>query len=289
MGPHDQIDKQAALVKLDKASRSIDSILTSLNEKGNGEFADILGSSRLENTYSQMLPSVVGSAIARRYLLQRFTDDLEYEVPHFTSDENEVLDRLTEHKPIRNTLGRLVRAVTKLRPPKNDEKLVDRKISRNDPFFEELCENRKDQDASLSPIEDELSIDQTNIPKLFTGYISGSEEEDTNLGEGEIASLRRNRRGQRARRKIWERKYGANAKHLVEEREKRLKILEEKARKFELRKQRRNLSKAGQANKIREKEKSNTAKDLHPSWLAHIEQKQAQARAKFQGKKILFN
>ncbi|KAG5518433.1 hypothetical protein PMAC_002828 [Pneumocystis sp. 'macacae'] len=53
------------------------------------------------------------------------------------------------------------------------------------------------------------------LPSLSAGYISGTDDE-TNI-ESEYQTIdkpRKNRRGQRARRRIWEKKYGENARHL---------------------------------------------------------------------------
>ncbi|KAL2119850.1 hypothetical protein VTJ04DRAFT_6811 [Mycothermus thermophilus] len=48
------------------------------------------------------------------------------------------------------------------------------------------------------------------LPALMTGYISGSES----ASEIDEAPVRKNRRGQRARQAIWEKKYGDKARHL---------------------------------------------------------------------------
>ncbi|KAL7820635.1 Bud-site selection protein [Trichoderma gracile] len=50
--------------------------------------------------------------------------------------------------------------------------------------------------------------DSTFLPTLMGGYISGSES------ASDIEAPRKKRRGQRARQAIWEKKYGANARHL---------------------------------------------------------------------------
>ena len=50
------------------------------------------------------------------------------------------------------------------------------------------------------------------VPTLQVGYISGSESSATDV-DADMAP-RKNRRGQRARQAIWEKKYGAGAKHL---------------------------------------------------------------------------
>lgn len=52
--------------------------------------------------------------------------------------------------------------------------------------------------------------DSTFLPSLMGGYISGSES----ASDVDLAPPRKNRRGQRARQAIWEKKFKAEAKHL---------------------------------------------------------------------------
>jgi hypothetical protein len=53
--------------------------------------------------------------------------------------------------------------------------------------------------------------DSTFLPSLMGGYISGSES----ASDVDLEPPRKNRRGQRARQAIWEKKYKAEAKHLA--------------------------------------------------------------------------
>jgi hypothetical protein len=53
------------------------------------------------------------------------------------------------------------------------------------------------------------------LPTLMGGYWSGSEEEASDI-EDDAPKPRKNRPGQQARRAIWEKKFGAQAKHLKE-------------------------------------------------------------------------
>lgn len=57
--------------------------------------------------------------------------------------------------------------------------------------------------------------DSTYLPSLtMSGFVLGSDSEFSDDGEDEnVATQRKNRRGQRARQQIWEKKYGAQAKH----------------------------------------------------------------------------
>ncbi|XXG95622.1 hypothetical protein Hte_001890 [Hypoxylon texense] len=54
------------------------------------------------------------------------------------------------------------------------------------------------------------------LPTLMGGYISGSESEASDLDDG---PPRKNRRGQRARQAIWEKKYKDKAKHIQKQQE----------------------------------------------------------------------
>ncbi|KAI0178653.1 Bud-site selection protein [Hypoxylon sp. FL1284] len=56
------------------------------------------------------------------------------------------------------------------------------------------------------------------LPTLMGGYISGSESEASDLDDG---PPRKNRRGQRARQAIWEKKYKDKAKHVQKQQEAR--------------------------------------------------------------------
>lgn len=55
-----------------------------------------------------------------------------------------------------------------------------------------------------------FAMDSTFLPTLMGGYISGSES----ASDVDIAPSRKNRRGQRARQAIWEKKFKEEAKHL---------------------------------------------------------------------------
>ncbi|KAF8513768.1 Bud-site selection protein [Gautieria morchelliformis] len=60
----------------------------------------------------------------------------------------------------------------------------------------------------------------TFLPSLSVGYIKGGSDSDVEPSDGETAaSGKKNRRGQRARQAIWEKKYGRNAKHVKKQRE----------------------------------------------------------------------
>ncbi|GBE84935.1 Bud-site selection protein [Sparassis latifolia] len=63
------------------------------------------------------------------------------------------------------------------------------------------------------------STESTFLPSLAVGYTRGDSEASDWSGDEVDDSPKRNRRGQRARRAIWEKKYGKNANHVKKERE----------------------------------------------------------------------
>ncbi|KAH9969583.1 BUD22-domain-containing protein [Russula dissimulans] len=58
------------------------------------------------------------------------------------------------------------------------------------------------------------------LPTLSNGFLPAGSDTDWSDGETKVADVtRKNRRGQRARRAIWEKKYGKGAKHLQKQQE----------------------------------------------------------------------
>lgn len=136
------------------------------------------------------------------------------------------------------------------------------------------------------------------LPALASGYFSGGsddEMEDVPRDRGynldndtvvkEATTQRKNRRGQRARRQIFELKYGKNANHLKKERENKQAKWTQRQAEFEQREERRR-----QLGIERPQQKSlpdlPEKKNLHPSWEA--KKKLSAAPVKFEGKKIVF-
>ncbi|KZS90440.1 Bud-site selection protein [Sistotremastrum niveocremeum HHB9708] len=64
------------------------------------------------------------------------------------------------------------------------------------------------------------STQSTFLPSLSTGFIRGSSSDgEAFSGDEDAVAPRKNRRGQRARKAIWEKKYGKNANHVKKQRE----------------------------------------------------------------------
>ncbi|KAH6605900.1 bud22 family [Trichoderma cornu-damae] len=72
----------------------------------------------------------------------------------------------------------------------------------------EKKEEEKKKRAAKAAVKAARPGDSTFLPTLMGGYISGSES------ASDIEAPPKKRRGQRARQAIWEKKYGASAKHL---------------------------------------------------------------------------
>ncbi|KAK0704122.1 BUD22-domain-containing protein [Apiosordaria backusii] len=139
----------------------------------------------------------------------------------------------------------------------------------------------------------------TFLPSLMGGYISGSES----ASDVDIAPTRKNRRGQRARQAIWEKKFKEQAKHLKEQQNKRdagwdLKRGAVDGDNKPWKKGIKNPFKATGANdlvvKKEEPPKKDRARDdlgtLHPSWEARrLAKEKEKLTAPFQGKKITFD
>lgn len=156
--------------------------------------------------------------------------------------------------------------------------------------------------ANTSEEDDE---EDAFLPSLHTGFIPGDDWSDAEAdyadtgGKGPAKSQRKNRRGQRERRAIWEKKYGRHANHLkLREKEPR------KAREHRVPDRPTKRPKPMQASPPRQPRtqdphppSSSRVKPapppsnapLHPSWIAKQRAKEAQHAAKPQGTKVVFD
>ncbi|KAG4304279.1 hypothetical protein PORY_002254 [Pneumocystis oryctolagi] len=116
------------------------------------------------------------------------------------------------------------------------------------------------------------------LPSLSTGYISDTNDSEIESEYEIINKVRKNRRGQRARRKIWEMKYGKNARHL----KKNLLQTEQK------KPYKRNTRIFNNNNNLIDK-KNEEIKPLHSSWEAARRLKKKESiNIKFEGTKTKF-
>lgn len=177
-------------------------------------------------------------------------------------------------------------------------KLEKRKLA-NDDFFDFEAAEKSEKSKKVK------------LPALQGGYFSGGES-DSDVDNDKVVkaatSQRKNRRGQRARQKIWEMKYGSGAKHVEKEkirvrseREQKQKEYEERVRKRE-EKLRLLLEQGGTGSNQTPLSRERThkpgshppapvqaelEKPLHPSWEAKL-RAQELSKQKFSGKKIVF-
>jgi hypothetical protein len=141
-----------------------------------------------------------------------------------------------------------------------------------------------------------LGMKDIQLPILATGYYSGGESDEDERDDAivkDITEPRKNRRGQRARQKIWEKKYGKTAKHKVKEHQRELSDRERLRAEYEVRKTKREAKERVWREREAEKEaKRKVAEEkshtLHPSWEAKLKQQES-LKAKFSGKKITFD
>ncbi|PSN75240.1 Bud-site selection protein [Corynespora cassiicola Philippines] len=136
----------------------------------------------------------------------------------------------------------------------------------------------------------------TFLPSLsHAAYFSGSDSEASDLDEE--FKPRKNRRGQKARQKIWEKKFGDKAKHVQkQERDrgwdpKRGAVSNDRGRRGPKPKTGRGPERSGEnATPLgTKKPKRDDAGALHPSWAAAKAAKEKKLEAKPQGKKVVFD
>lgn len=178
--------------------------------------------------------------------------------------------------------------------------------------YNEVTDEEPDQESGE---DEELESDEnselyskthkTKLPELMAGYYSGGDSSDeSDVGDDKVAreqlslkEKKKNRRGQRARRKIWEKKYGREAKHVQrevekehEDRKRRQTEYEERVAKRAAKSAAREVEEATRIDQrfIKPVEKKAPQAE-HPSWVAKKEAEEKQKNAKFQGKKITFD
>jgi hypothetical protein len=135
--------------------------------------------------------------------------------------------------------------------------------------------------------------DSTFLPSLMGGYISGSES----ASDVDIEPPRKNRRGQRARQAIWEKKYKAEAKHLSKPQkatwDPKRGAVEGKRTPWKAGVKNPFAATAAAEEQRPPPKKRETMEDkpgpLHPSWEAKKKAQEKQQTAAFAGTKIRFD
>ena len=187
--------------------------------------------------------------------------------------------------------------------------------SNSDPDSSPATAQKSSKSKSRAPRESASTT--TFLPSLTVGgYWSGSESEPED--EAPASTVRKNRMGQQARRKLWEKKYGAQANHI-----KKQKTSNDRDSGWDLRRgavdtqdtRGKGKGKFGKGSGFNDKPRdhgheSRPVKDdrqrkaaggrpsnkpavddkpLHPSWEAAKKAKEQKAKMTFQGKKVTFD
>ncbi|PQE27654.1 hypothetical protein CJF30_00007979 [Rutstroemia sp. NJR-2017a BBW] len=141
----------------------------------------------------------------------------------------------------------------------------------------------------------------TFLPTLMGGYWSGSESPASDLSDSAVRPpVRKNRRGQQARRALAEKKFGTGANH-IKAGKPSVNIKEEKGKDKGRKRGEKFANDRGRgrgrdvkdnANLTEVKPREKTRDDvgvLHPSWQAAKKAKEEKLKATFQGKKVTFD
>ena len=229
-------------------------------------------------------------------LVEGSDDESEEQVPDL--DPNVNYNEVTDEEPSDESASE----------DDDDEEDSESEESSADDFFEEEPPTKKQK--KQTKVEEKYKL-----PELATGYFSGgSDDEDDDVDNDkvvkEITTQRKNRRGQRARQKIWAKKYGKEAAHvkknqqrIASEREQRQLEYEERQRKRELKAKLLAEKQQTGANALPlgERKAGTTSistptptppaepKGMHPSWEAKKLEKEKMKNIKFQGKKVVFD
>lgn len=188
--------------------------------------------------------------------------------------------------------------------------ILNPEVNYNEVTDEESCPEddgdekyESDEDISESQSDSERRKPNSQLPELMAGYYSGgdsgedSDPENDRVARQQISTKekKKNRRGQRARRKIWEKKYGRQAKHIQREVEKEHQDRKRRQEEYEERVAKR----AAKASLESERAKSDgrTSSEPvqkkvnaeHPSWVAKKIAEEKLKNSKFQGRKITFD
>ncbi|CCG83335.2 BUD22 family protein [Taphrina deformans PYCC 5710] len=165
----------------------------------------------------------------------------------------------------------------------------------DDDDVESVADHYESLQAPLNSQQDPSQKSSTFLPSLQSGYLPALNDSDD---EGELKGLfpaqkkeRKNRRGQRARRKILEAKHGNKANHLIKEREAAQKEYEERVARRAAKEAERTGSNAiaiEEAERNRKERREAMLRPIHGSWAVAKAQKQKMLHAKPLGTKISF-
>lgn len=172
-------------------------------------------------------------------------------------------------------------------PNVNYNEITDEEASESeDEFFDEEKVPKSAQSTSTH-----------KLPQLATGYFSGGSDDEEDVDNDKVVkeatTVRKNRRGQRARQKIWEQKYGSGANHVKKERDRVASEREQRQLEFEERQRKRELKAARSVGAdptgSHQTSSALAAGPMHPSWAAKKKAEEKLKNVKFEGKKITFD
>lgn len=247
---------------------------------------------------SELDPDVWSRDIVERFMAKKFVTS--YEKRSLTSPEINLLARIGKTEAVKKALTQLEESVhdymerneaegketAPTQAPQKREQPSKKEAARETaPETAQANQEEPEDDftkfeseSESEPEADPFFQEHVGLPEIQEGFISGSEDDEP-IEEEKPA--RRNRRGQRARRKIWEQKFGHRANHVIKQEKQEQQEQQEK----EQRKRKR--AEKQQAFKRQRIEFDN--KPVHPSWVAQQKLKEQQKEAKPQGKKIQFD
>lgn len=167
---------------------------------------------------------------------------------------------------------------------------------------EKAEKKKKKEEKEEKKKKKEEKKQESKLPSLAVGYLSGDSDDDDADNDKvakEATTARKNRRGQRARQKIWEQKYGRNANHVTKEKQRIASERERKQQEFEERERKRQL-KAQQHQGPRYNAPTPSSLSAgsslatataseHPSWVAKRKAEEKLKNVKFTGKKVKFD
>ncbi|OBA20253.1 Bud-site selection protein [Metschnikowia bicuspidata var. bicuspidata NRRL YB-4993] len=181
--------------------------------------------------------------------------------------------------------------------------VADPNVDYNEITDQEMSESDNEREEERKPKESKAKAEKAKklaLPELATGYFSGGSDDEDDVDNDKVVkeatTVRKNRRGQRARQKIWEQKYGTKAVHVQKENLRLASERERKQQEFEER-QRRREQKAILAQQTNTSKTAGSALasglgdslKVHPSWEAKRIAEEKMKNVKFEGKKITFD
>lgn len=249
----------------------------------------------------QSLKVVGGLEGSRKTLIKKTSNDVKKEGTESCAATQQAIDSSAIPDE-----DRKLKAIKKATASAKEAKLNGTSVE--DPFaiFEQEEDNEADgsseSEDSPEPVPVPASLPKSTsstsafLPSLQSGYLpavdSDSNDEQELNGLFKTKKQRKNKRGQRARRKIFEAKYGNKANHIVKEREQAQKDYEARVARRAAKEAERTGANAiaiAKAEKNRKERRKLELRPIHASWQLAKQQKEKLRQAKPEGSKIVFD